>query len=230
MSTIVYTIYKTTNLINGMFYIGQHKTKNIDDGYLGSGKYFMAAVAKYGAENFATEILLLCKTRYEADLAERILVVIDNEVSYNICRGGCGGNFDRINKTISSEERQRRGKRSALFRTAKWLAAVKSPEPHKRGWVKMRANGTFYRKPREQVIATMQTDAAKIKRRETFKTIKHQSGESNSCFGKAWITNGEDNKRWKGEIPEGWWKGRITRTQWKPTAVCLGNSILGFGC
>ena len=32
-----YTIYKTTNLINGKYYIGKHQTENIYDNYYGSG-------------------------------------------------------------------------------------------------------------------------------------------------------------------------------------------------
>ena len=45
-------IYKTTNLINGKIYIGQHTTDNINDRYLGSGVYFLRAVKKYGKKNF----------------------------------------------------------------------------------------------------------------------------------------------------------------------------------
>lgn len=92
-----YTIYKTTNQINGKFYIGKHQTKNINDGYLGSGKLLKRAIAKYGIENFVTEILEDYDQEWKMNLAERIYVVIDREVSYNLCSGGKGG-FGYINK------------------------------------------------------------------------------------------------------------------------------------
>lgn len=50
-------VYKTTNLINGKIYIGQHTTENIDDGYLGSGVILQKAFKKYGKENFKREVL-----------------------------------------------------------------------------------------------------------------------------------------------------------------------------
>ncbi len=44
-------IYKTTNLINGMIYIGKATGKNITNGYLGSGINLKIDIDKYG-ENF----------------------------------------------------------------------------------------------------------------------------------------------------------------------------------
>ncbi len=38
-----YTVYKTTNRIDGKIYIGSHKTKNPNDGHLGSGKHLKYA-------------------------------------------------------------------------------------------------------------------------------------------------------------------------------------------
>jgi len=49
-------IYKTTNLKNNKFYVGQHYT-SADDGYLGSGKILKRAFNKYGKESFKRETL-----------------------------------------------------------------------------------------------------------------------------------------------------------------------------
>lgn len=48
-------IYKTTNIINGKFYIGQD-SKN-DPNYLGSGLLLNRAIEKYGIENFKKEMV-----------------------------------------------------------------------------------------------------------------------------------------------------------------------------
>jgi len=48
-------IYKSTNLVNGKFYVGQD-SKNYPD-YYGSGLILKIAIDKYGKDNFKKEIL-----------------------------------------------------------------------------------------------------------------------------------------------------------------------------
>ena len=54
-----YIIYKITNINTGQFYIGSHKTHNVEDGYFGSGIYLKRAIKKYGKAAFIKEILYI---------------------------------------------------------------------------------------------------------------------------------------------------------------------------
>lgn len=88
-----YFTYQTTNLLNGMIYIGVHGTNNINDNYLGSGLYLRKAINKYGAENFSRKILEFFQDRESAFDAERKLVTkefISRTDTYNIHIGGVG--------------------------------------------------------------------------------------------------------------------------------------------
>lgn len=96
-----YTIYKVTNKLNGKFYIGSHKTKKLDDGYMGSGKYLLDAQKKHGLENFEKEILFVfdnSKDMYakEAEIVNKDFLIEEN--TYNLKIGGFGG-WDYLNET-----------------------------------------------------------------------------------------------------------------------------------
>jgi hypothetical protein len=96
-----YTIYKTTNRVNGKVYIGCHKTLNPDDDYIGSGTILKRAIKKHGRENFEKTILFVFDTpeemfSKEAEIVDRLFVESDN--TYNLLEGGWGG-FDYLNST-----------------------------------------------------------------------------------------------------------------------------------
>lgn len=42
-----YLIYKITNILNGMIYIGKHQTDNINDSYMGSSNWLKRAIKKH---------------------------------------------------------------------------------------------------------------------------------------------------------------------------------------
>lgn len=103
-------IYKTTNLINNKFYIGQEK--NDSDSYLGSGKILKNAIQKYGKENFRKEILEICESEKELDEKEiywiKKLNATNRKIGYNICEGG------RVNRTMIGKNHPMYGKKHSI--------------------------------------------------------------------------------------------------------------------
>lgn len=96
-----YLIYKITNDINGMYYIGQHKTNDPIDQYLGSGFYLNRAQEKYGLSNFTKEILFDFDNFDDMNNKEKELVQLSNcfpynEMCYNIREGGSNGSINDI--------------------------------------------------------------------------------------------------------------------------------------
>ena len=90
-------IYKTTNNINGMFYIGRKKylnSSNDDKYYLGSGLYLKRAFRFYGRKNFTKEIIEYCIDNKTLNKRERFwikkLKARNPEIGYNILEGGEG--------------------------------------------------------------------------------------------------------------------------------------------
>lgn len=81
-------IYKTTNLINGKYYIGKQKCYTIT--YLGSGVALKYAIGKYGRKNFKKEILEVCGS--ESELQNKELEWLDklgavkDKQCYNLVR------------------------------------------------------------------------------------------------------------------------------------------------
>lgn len=89
---MTYILYKTTNLINGKYYIGVSNGKNLF--YKGSGTALLKAIKIYGSSNFKREILEVFNTEHaafkrEAEIVNEAFVTCRD--TYNIKVGGKGG-------------------------------------------------------------------------------------------------------------------------------------------
>lgn len=91
-------IYMTTNLVNGMKYIGKCEYARLNgwEDYLGSGKILKQAIKKYGKDNFHRDILIEATTAEELDKLEQYYIGLydacNSNEFYNIATGGDGGN------------------------------------------------------------------------------------------------------------------------------------------
>lgn len=85
-------IYITTNMVNGMKYLGQKKFDRGWKNYLGSGTKFREDVKVFGRENFSRNIVFICHSPEELNMAEYelsvFLNVVDSDDWYNLCYGG----------------------------------------------------------------------------------------------------------------------------------------------
>lgn len=101
-----YNVYKITNTVTGMQYIGC--SSKTDSKYMGSGKSLIEDYKKYGRENFNKEILFTYDTPEEALSKEKELIEdIFNmgKPVYNKKQGGAGGIKQSKNKaTVFDEE------------------------------------------------------------------------------------------------------------------------------
>lgn len=103
-------VYKTTNIINGLIYIGQHKytyQDRYDKYYLGAGKKLKKAIKEFGSKSFKREILKECNSQQQLDEMEQYYIALYNStnesIGYNILNGGISG-F----KMIMSEETKKK--------------------------------------------------------------------------------------------------------------------------
>lgn len=197
-----YTIYKITNKINGKIYIGKHQTKDLNDGYMGSGKNLRRAISKYGIENFEKEILFQFDTEHKMNSKEAELVTEEfclREDTYNLCPGGQGG-WGYINHNILTGEKRNNHNTSisTLGGLKSRISYVVSDDHRNKISSSLKGRvSSFHGKSH--------TEETKEKMRKT-----KNKGSNNSQYGTMWITNGVDNKKIRKEdvMPEGWYKGR----------------------
>jgi hypothetical protein len=200
-------IYKTTNLLNGDFYVGVHSTNNLNDDYLGSGKRLKRSVKKYGKENFKLEVLEFFNDRSSLMLRENEIVndsLLSDPNCMNLKVGGTGG--------FSQEAQVRNSKKGnqrfiELMKNDEWKNNQRQKqsiglknEMRKKG-IKGRWEGKKH--------------SNESKRKIGLKNSKNQTGNKNSQYNTCWITNDSINKKIKmsENLPEGWRYGRKNKRE-----------------
>jgi hypothetical protein len=191
---------------NGDYYLGQHTTDNLDDGYTGSGKKLNERI-----DPFTFDILEYYNSEKELNIAEVELIGdlwYTDPKCLNMKEGGVGG-WTAVNKTLDrsymlTEEYRDKMRQSSIrlhkegklrkFTKEDWIKGIKKVH-------ELYPKGTFFGKSHTE----------ETKNKIGLNSAKHQKGEGNSQYGKMWITNEQESTRInKGEsIPEGWRKGRV---------------------
>lgn len=221
-----YFIYKTTNKINGKYYIGMHKTDNLEDGYLGSGTHFKRALEKYGRENFEREILEYCNSDEEMHLVEARYIteeVVNDKNSYNLKLGGDGG-WDYINS-------HHLGAKNTKKASARFLELLKNDEEFYKFWHEKLAKAKNTESFKQNMSNSLKERwknyghpwTGRRHKENTKKKIgeansKAQKGTGNSQYGTCWVSNILIKKSIKIKkeflydyIAEGWIKKRIIK-------------------
>ena len=187
-------IYKTTNLLNGKFYIGQKKSsKFLAEKYLGSGVRLKSAIEHYGKENFSVELIDKAYSKQELDILEIYWIDKFNarnlSIAYNLSKGG-DGNSSGItwNKGLTKEVDNR------LCQSEE--TKLKRSKALKLAYLENRHNTDY-------------TDEVRKKMSEKAKNRPHPP----TTNGRICITNGVQNKMIKPDeinlyLTDGWYKGK----------------------
>lgn len=150
------------------------------------------------------------------NLAEKIYVVIDREISYNLCSGGKGGfSYINRNKLGVPNFNKNNGKKFSIRgnRVKKKLAKDSN---WSRLYLEKISNGVkkYYKENNSHWIGRKHSQITKNKMSHLKKEFYKNNPTKHPQIGTCWINNGNSNKKIKKENLEeylllNWKKGRI---------------------
>ena len=195
----MYILYKTINLVNNKYYIGIHRTTNIDDGYLGSGTILKIAIKKYGKDNFKRITLAKASSYDELVLLEREIVneeFLKKPDTYNMELGGSGGKVwskeMRDNMSTSLKNSFKAGR--VTWNKGKKTGNVCTDEHRKKLSIKMSGDGNpMYGKNVKDYMTPSNYEKMKqnISKGNTGKkrTDEHKKNYSKSASQRKWLVH-----------------------------------------
>lgn len=183
-----------------------HSTHNLDDGYLGSGKYLKHSIEKYGRDAFMLEILEFFPDREALAAREKEIVteeMLKDPFCLNLMCGGKGGGEFR--PWVQSKGG------ATVFRILcqRHRDRLKTDEAYRSRISK----GASERNSGDKNPFFGKTHSQEFKDRLSLRMSEVQSGENNSQFGMKWIYNPTLRKSIKVKDPSpflsnGWFLGR----------------------
>jgi group I intron endonuclease len=226
-----YYLYKVTNLVNSRFYVGVHKTRDMDDGYMGSGKVIQQAIEKYGIENFQKEILEVfdnSKAMYDREKEIVTEEFLKTEDVYNLRLGGNGG-WEYINNNgLNFTEESLKKRRISLI---KWHSQNDTTKENNGFFGKKHSVQTkqhISEKRKEYYDNGGEHPKGMLNKEHSLDTKNHLSevmkikstligkkGLEHPVGGTKWYNNGMSHMRAEQHPGEGWVEGRIFKPRKK---------------
>ena len=180
------------NKVNGKTYVGQHKSDNWQDKYMGSGTYLKRAKRKYGIKNFEKFLIQYCNTQEEANKAEIFWIAEyrkRGKAEYNIAAGGEGSSGWKC-----SEETRKKLSEAKKGRPGYWLGKHVSDETR-------RKVSEHHKGKRLSEETRKKISEANKSRRHSEETKKKMSeankGKHHSEETKRKISEAKKDKHWK---------------------------------
>ena len=109
-----YFLYKVIHIPTQRYYLGKHETKNLKDGYMGSGVAWGNILRAHDREEFSFQILSSYENSTALERAEEILIpesILLDPLCMNLVPGGRGGAGPASH--VTPEQRKKNGKIAA---------------------------------------------------------------------------------------------------------------------
>lgn len=235
-----YLIYEVLNLINGKYYIGQHKTKNPLDNYMGSGHYLIKAYKK-NKSSFVKIILFDFDNYDEMNNKEKELVTLNdcypyNKMSYNLMEGSHNGHLTSGSIKKANKTKQLNGgcagERNGMF--GKKMTDLMTLEAYNEMRRKQKENNKFSQCMLKIFNNPIRYEEwkRKVSNGKTGVRLSEQHKKAISIGGKNlqlhWWNNGETEIKSK-ECPVGYTEGRLKRKWWNNGEIQVFQPICPIG-
>jgi len=189
-------IYKTTNLINGMIYVGQKRTDCNIGNYKGGGKLLQVALKEFGRKNFIREIIEDGITDIDTlNKREQFWVECldarNPEVGYNMVDGGGGipNPPDEVRQKISATFKGKKLSEEQKRKIAPWGRVQKEETKRKISEAQKGEKGNMFGKEH--------TEEQKEKVSVHLQGKKKIKNTSSKYVGVCWI---KSRNRWRATI------------------------------